>query len=102
MQSIIQINFLVIKIPSAYNAISSWLGLNTLQAMVSTYHLLVKFSTPYGIDKVQGDQELAKECYMANLHGEALMKSWPMKELDVRDELTELRGQPIEDLIRSY
>ena len=35
--------------------------------MTSTYHLFVKFPTDYGIEQVQGDQLIARECYLAIL-----------------------------------
>lgn len=55
-QRIAQINFLVIKILSAYNAILGWSKLNALHAIVSTYHLLVKFPTCNGVGEVRGNQ----------------------------------------------
>ena len=39
--------------------------LNSWKAITSTYHLLVKFPTEYGIGQVQGDQLAARECYLA-------------------------------------
>ena len=58
-QKTLRLTFLVVKVPSAYNAILGRLGLNTFRAVVLTYHLLVKFSTSYGIGKMRGDQLLA-------------------------------------------
>ena len=37
------------------------------KAVTSTYHLLVKFPTEYGVGQVQEDQLAAKECYLAML-----------------------------------
>ncbi|KAL0402118.1 UNVERIFIED_CONTAM: hypothetical protein Slati_4241700 [Sesamum latifolium] len=38
--------FLVVDVPSAYNVILGRPTLNTFQAVVSTYHMKIKFSTP--------------------------------------------------------
>ncbi|XP_052171495.1 uncharacterized protein LOC127787474 [Diospyros lotus] len=42
-------------------------GLNALRAVPSTYHMVLKFPTLGGIDKVRGDQRQARECYVASL-----------------------------------
>lgn len=45
-------NFLVLKVPLAYNAIMKRPGLNAFRAIVSTYHLLMKFPTIQEVGKV--------------------------------------------------
>ncbi|KAK2998919.1 hypothetical protein RJ639_019977 [Escallonia herrerae] len=55
-QANFMLDFVVIKIPSAFNGIVGRLALNQLHATVSTYHLKMKFPTEHGI----GD------CYMAS------------------------------------
>ena len=35
--------------------------------MTSTYHLMIKFPTEYGVGEVRGDQVAARECYIATL-----------------------------------
>ncbi|KAK3008112.1 hypothetical protein RJ639_014374 [Escallonia herrerae] len=39
-------------------------ALNQLQAVVSTYHLKMKFPTEHGIGEVKGDQTIARQCYV--------------------------------------
>ena len=51
-QKSLRLIFLVVKVPSAYNAILERPGFNTFRAVVSTYHLLVKFLTPYEVGKM--------------------------------------------------
>ena len=61
------VNFLVVDCLSSYNAIIGRPILNSWKAVTSTYHLLVKFPTKYGVGEVQGDQLAARECYLAML-----------------------------------
>ena len=65
--------------------------------MVSTYHLLVKFPTPYGVGEIRGDQLLARQCYYASLWTqppEALI----LEIMDSRDEERIQRVEAIEEL----
>ena len=59
------VNFLVVDCSSSYNAVIERPTLNSWKAVTSTYHLLVKFPTEYGVGQVQGDQLAARECYLA-------------------------------------
>ena len=49
------VNFLVVDCSSFYNAIIGKPTLNNWKAVTSTYHLLVKFPSEYGVGEVQGD-----------------------------------------------
>ncbi len=64
-ESTVKMDFLVVRLPSAYNAILGRPGLNALRAIVSTRHLLMRFSTSQGVGEVRGDQTIARRCYMA-------------------------------------
>ena len=57
--------FLVVDCSSAYNAILGRLTLNSWKAVTSTYHLIIKFPTDYGVGELQGNQVAARECYVA-------------------------------------
>ena len=61
------ITFLVVDCSSAYNAILGRPTLNSQKAVTSTYHLMIKFPTEYGVGEVRGDQMAARECYIAIL-----------------------------------
>ena len=61
------VNFLVVDCSSSYNAIIGKPTLNSWKAVTSTYHLSVKFPMKYGVGEVQGDQLVARECYLAML-----------------------------------
>ena len=62
------ITFLVVDYSSAYNAILGHPTLNSWKAMTSTYHLIIKFPTEYGMGEVRGDQVAAHECYIVILN----------------------------------
>ena len=49
------VNFLIVDCSKSYNAIIGKPTLNNWKAVTSTYHLLVKFPTEYGVGEVQGD-----------------------------------------------
>ncbi|KAK3036832.1 hypothetical protein RJ639_031310 [Escallonia herrerae] len=95
-QAKLMLDFMVVLIPSAYNAILGRTALNQLRAVVSTYHMKMKFPTENGVGEVKGDQVVARQCYMAscrNRANETLMIE------DLRDETKVERGKPVEDLI---
>ena len=47
--------FLVVDCSSAYNAILIRPTLNSWKAVISTYHLMIKFPTKYKVGEVRGD-----------------------------------------------
>ena len=59
------ITFFVVGCSSAYNAILGWPTLNSWKAVTSTYHLMIKFPTNYGVGELCGNQVAARECYVA-------------------------------------
>ncbi|KAL2241784.1 UNVERIFIED_CONTAM: Retrovirus-related Pol polyprotein from transposon opus [Sesamum indicum] len=63
----LMVKFLVVDMPFAYNVILGRPGLNSFRAIVSTYHLKMKFPTQSGIGEVVCDQIEAKRCYNLSL-----------------------------------
>ncbi|XP_022850080.1 uncharacterized protein LOC111372124 [Olea europaea var. sylvestris] len=59
--------FEVVCTPMAYNAILGRPMLNRIQAIISTFHLAMKFPTPNGIGVVRGNQTVARQCYVTNV-----------------------------------
>ena len=57
------VDFLVVDVPSAYNAIIGRTTLNVIRAIVSTPHLKIKFHTDSGVGEEKGHQRMARECY---------------------------------------
>ncbi|KAL0415904.1 UNVERIFIED_CONTAM: Pro-Pol polyprotein [Sesamum latifolium] len=58
------LKFLVVDVPSAYNVILGRPTLNAFQAIISTYHMKIKFFTPGGVGKVKGDPLQSRKCYV--------------------------------------
>ena len=61
------VTFPVVDCSSAYNGILGRPTLNSWKAATSTYHLMIKFPTKYGIGELRRDQVAARECYIAML-----------------------------------
>ena len=59
------VTFLVIDCSSTYNAILGRPTLNSWKAVTSTYHLMIKFPTDYGVGELSENQVAARECYIA-------------------------------------
>ncbi|XP_073046124.1 uncharacterized protein [Primulina eburnea] len=59
--------FLVVRAPSAYNAILGRPSLNLFRAIASTYHMKLKFPTLEGAGEAIGDSRLARECHASIL-----------------------------------
>ncbi|KAL0428147.1 UNVERIFIED_CONTAM: Pro-Pol polyprotein [Sesamum latifolium] len=58
------LKFLVVDVPSAYNVILGRLTLTPFQAVISIYHLKIKFPNPGKVGKVQGDHLQSRKCYI--------------------------------------
>ena len=61
------VTFLVVNYSFAYNEILERPTLNSWKTVTSTYHLMIKFPTEYGIGQLRGDQVAACKCYIAML-----------------------------------
>ena len=74
------VTFLVINCSSAFNAIVGQPTLNLWKAVTSTYHLMIKFPTMYGVREVHGDQVAACECYIAILEMDNHLQTMSIEE----------------------
>ena len=92
-----QLTFLIVWVPSAYNAVLGWPKLNALRAIVSTYYLLVRFSTKKGFREVQADQILVQQYFLATIKGKRLAKTLSIE--DHGEDSKEARSQPVEQLV---
>ncbi|XP_057725405.1 uncharacterized protein LOC130941056 [Arachis stenosperma] len=90
----LSIDFIVIDVGSAYNALIGRTTLNRLGAVVSTPHLCMKFPTSAGIATVKGDQKLARKCYNESLNLRGRGREVNTIELGGAKAREELRPQP--------
>ncbi|KAK3023342.1 hypothetical protein RJ639_043529 [Escallonia herrerae] len=93
-QEKLMLDFLVVRVPSAYNAILGQTALNQLKVVVSIYYMKIKFPTKHGIEEVKGDQVVDQQCYMAacrTKNNETLVIKY------LRDETKVERVKPAED-----
>ena len=74
------VTFLVVNYLSAYNAILGRPTLNLWKAVTSTYHLMIKFPTDYGVGELHGNQVAARECYIAMLEMDDYQKTMCTRE----------------------
>ena len=85
-QATIAVKFLIVVASSTYNMVLSKPSLNALRAVPSAYHMVIKFPTENEVGAVQGDQQVARECYSASIKHK-VVKRIHMEELDMTDEL---------------
>ncbi|XP_038701820.1 uncharacterized protein LOC119998541 [Tripterygium wilfordii] len=78
------IDLLVVDIQSPYNTIIDRPLLHKVRAVVSTYHLKMKFPTSNGVGEVNGDQKLAQMMYYTDLKDKK-KTSISVGSLDVRE-----------------
>ena len=65
---------------SAYNAILGRPTLNSWKAVTSTYHLMIKFPTDYGVGELRGNQVATQECYIAMIKMEDQQQKMCIRE----------------------
>ena len=65
---------------SAYNAILGRPTLNAWKAVTSTYHLMIKFPTDYGVGELRGDKIATRECYIAMLEMDDHLQTMNIEE----------------------
>ncbi|KAH6772287.1 hypothetical protein C2S51_010691 [Perilla frutescens var. frutescens] len=55
--------FQIIDAPSTYNVILGRPWIHELKAVLSTYHQVIRFPTPWGIRQIRGEQITSRDCY---------------------------------------
>ncbi|XP_022850727.1 uncharacterized protein LOC111372583 [Olea europaea var. sylvestris] len=61
------VTFEVVRTPMAYYAILERSLLNKIRAVISTFHLAMKFPTYSGVGVVRGSQTMACQCYVTSV-----------------------------------
>ena len=74
------VTFLAVDCSSVYNAILGCPTLNSWKVVTSTYYLMIKFPTEYGVGEVRGDQVAARECYVAILEMDDYLQTMCIEE----------------------
>ena len=83
------VTFLVVDCSSAYNAILGRPTLNSWKAVTSTYHLMVKFPTSYGVGELRGSQMATRKCYVTMMEMEDQVQALNIEEHRTVTELVE-------------
>ncbi|KAL2235165.1 UNVERIFIED_CONTAM: Retrovirus-related Pol polyprotein from transposon opus [Sesamum indicum] len=91
----LMVKFLVVNTPFAYNVILGRPGLNTFRAIVSTYHLRMKFPTHVGVGEVACDQLEARRCYNLSVKKEVTDRKRKFDESLITEN--EDRIEPIDE-----
>ncbi|XP_058104050.1 uncharacterized protein LOC131248027 [Magnolia sinica] len=94
-QVTLMVDFLVVNIPSVHNIILGRPSLNAMRAVVSTYHLMMKFPAEEGIGYLRGDQREARRCYAIAVRKESIKQVLAVNVLDPRGPT---RDSSVEDL----
>ena len=72
--------------------------MNSWKTVTSTYHLSVKFPTEHGVGQVQGDQLVAKECYLTMLAMDEQVQTMNIEKNRIVAEATEaLENIPLDE-----
>ena len=74
------VTFLVVDCSSAYNVILRRPTLNSWKVVTSTYHLMIKFPTDYGVGELRGNQVAARECYVAMMEMDDHLQAMNIEE----------------------
>ena len=93
-QATTEVRFLIVDAPSAYKILLGRPSLNAIRAIISAYHMIIKFPTANGVRMVQGDQRIARDCYSASMKQKAIGNIYMD---DMRDEVS-IRPMPLEEL----
>ena len=92
------VTFLVVHCSSAYNVILGWPILNSWKAITSTYHLMIKFPTDYGVGELHGNQVAAHECYIDMMEMDDHLQAMNIEEHQtVTEPIERLEKIPLND-----
>lgn len=89
----LNVTFIVVDAPISYNAILGCSTLNPKRIVHSTYHQMMKFSTPHGIGVVKGDQPMVRTCYIHSVRRHVL-KGKESLAIQTEEDPREERSHP--------
>ncbi|RDX97492.1 hypothetical protein CR513_19730, partial [Mucuna pruriens] len=96
----ILVSYIVVEAEASYNIIMGQSALNRLKAIVSTYHLCMKYLTNKGVGSIWADSSMARRCYEDSLRvGQQRSAVNTLSlELDLRSHDERERPHPMEEL----
>lgn len=65
----LDVEFLVVKVPSPYNSIMGRTWIHRMKAVPSTYHQRIHFPTLKGVMEIRGDQVVSRSCLVDAIKG---------------------------------
>src|SRR5208282_5473427 len=93
----LNLEFVVVNVPSPYNAILGRAWLHGLRAVASTYHQVVRYIGATGQQEdLYGDQVASKKCYISSIHNSSRPKQVHWVEVPDAPVLEDV-GAPAEE-----
>ncbi|XP_058111723.1 uncharacterized protein LOC131255046 [Magnolia sinica] len=87
----------VVNVPLVHNVILSRPSLDAMRAVVSTYHLMMKFPIEGGVKYLRGDQREAQRCYVKDIRKGSVKQALTINVLDpTEDSPEDLETFPLE------
>ena len=90
--------FLVVDHPASYNVIMGTPWLNAMRAIPSTYHLCLKFPTPYGVEVIWRNPRVSQVCFAAELKRKRPILEIPPRKVEKKTSSKYTRGQDSAEL----
>ncbi|RWW86727.1 hypothetical protein BHE74_00004482 [Ensete ventricosum] len=98
----LMVSFIVVALPSTYNAIIGRPTLNKLRAVVSTYHQIMKFLTRARVREVRSDPRESRQCYLTTITLPKKLKA-SVPTLDDRDSSKiSPKPEPVEKVVEEW
>ncbi|CAA0830898.1 Unknown protein, partial [Striga hermonthica] len=67
LRKVRMVRFVVVGAESSYNIIMGQTSLNAFQAVVSTYHMTIKYPVGENVGEIVGDQLTSRSCYQTTV-----------------------------------
>ncbi|XP_058075820.1 uncharacterized protein LOC131224316 [Magnolia sinica] len=93
------VDFLVVNVPSVHNVILGKPSLNAMRAVISTYHLMMKFPVEGGIGYLRGDQRKAWRCYAITVKKGSVKQALTINVLDPRGPVEDSSVEDLEKVL---
>uniref|UniRef100_A0A0D3BUZ1 Uncharacterized protein n=1 Tax=Brassica oleracea var. oleracea TaxID=109376 RepID=A0A0D3BUZ1_BRAOL len=90
------VDFAVVDNPAIYNIIMGIPWINAMKAVLSTYHLSIKFPTPNGTAVIWGCQKQSRLCFLAE-HKLRQTRNTPAATSPDSDTIPESIALPVEN-----